>query len=64
MHTRDLSTAQCVAYALRPNNMKVAVDWNTPTSPYLVGSEVNTIRMYTACYVNCHMHNYYNVSTQ
>ena len=39
MNTRDLSTAQCVVYALRSDNAKVAVDWTTLTS-YLAGSEV------------------------
>ena len=46
MHTRDLSTAQCVIYALRPDKAKVPVDWDTHSS-YLAGSEVN--QSYTPC---------------
>lgn len=45
MHTRDLSSAQCVAYVMRPNNAKVAVDWNTGSS-FLAGSEVHLINLY------------------
>ena len=46
MHTRDLSTAQCLVYALRSDKAtKVAIDWTTLTS-YLAGSEVNQSQLY------------------
>ena len=48
MHTRDLSTAQCVVYVLRSEKAaKLPVDWTTQTS-YLAGSEV---KIYTYVYV-------------
>ena len=61
MHTRDISTSQCVAYVVRADKAKVPVDWNTSVS-VLAGSEVHVhVFVYIITNRNMHMHMYINV---